>query len=171
MLKERMMISTLTAPTKLKWKIRRLILLFIIGLVISGLTAFPLEWEMDLIQKLFQRWQWNNDVSEWIQQIYQGIKATNAAYPFVAYGTDWLAFAHIIIAIVFIGPFLDPVKNKWVIEFGLVACISIFPFAFIAGEVRGIPLYWRMIDCMFGLLGGLLLWICYRKIKKLEGKK
>jgi len=39
---------------------------------------------------------------------------------------------------------------------------------FIAGYLRGIPLFWRLIDCSFGLIGGLLLFTCYRKIKVLE---
>jgi hypothetical protein len=32
-------------------------------------------------------------------------------HPWLAYGTDWLAFAHIVIAVFFIGPFVDPVQN------------------------------------------------------------
>jgi hypothetical protein len=33
-----------------------------------------------------------------------------------------IAFAHLAIAIAFIGPYIDPVRNKWVITFGLIAC-------------------------------------------------
>jgi len=48
---------------------------------------------------------------------------TNQRYPFLSYGTDWLAFAHLIIAILFIGPLIDPVKNSWIISWALsVAC-------------------------------------------------
>jgi hypothetical protein len=84
------------------------------------------------------------------------------------YGYDWLAFAHIVIAIVFIGPYQDPVKNKWVVEFGMIACILIIPFAMIAGYFRGIPVWWRLIDCSFGILGMIPLVISYRKIHLLE---
>jgi hypothetical protein len=38
--------------------------------------------------------------------------------PFLAYGTDWLAFAHLAIAVVFIGPWINPVRSQWVITFG-----------------------------------------------------
>jgi hypothetical protein len=81
-----------------------------------------------------------------------------------------LAFAHFVLAILFIGPYKNPVKNKWVIEFGMIACILIIPFAFVAGYYRGIPIYWRLIDCSFGVIGILPLWYCYRKIKFLEIK-
>jgi hypothetical protein len=86
----------------------------------------------------------------------------------MAYGTDWLAFAHLVIAVAFIGPLRDPVRNIWVIEFGLIACVAVFPLAFIAGSVRGIPFYWQLIDCSFGVGGGALLWICYGKVRSLE---
>ena len=46
-----------------------------------------------------------------------------------------------------------------------------FPFAFIAGAVRGIPLYWRLVDCLFGFAGGLVLLFCYRDIRKLQNCK
>ena len=100
-----------------------------------------------------------------------GLKETNARYPFISYGTDWLAFAHLVIAVVFIGPLKQPVRNIWVVEFGIVACIAVFPLALIAGEVRQIPVFWRLVDCMFGLAGGLILIFCYRDIVELENAK
>jgi hypothetical protein len=94
--------------------------------------------------------------------------STNTAFPYMAYGYDWLTFAHIVIAVVFIGPIIDPVKNIWVIQFGCIACIMIFPLAFIAGEVGHIPYFWRLVDCSFGVIGLIPLTICHRKIKLLE---
>jgi len=101
-------------------------------------------------------------------EVYNAIKTTNSQFPFVSYGTDWLAFAHIIIAVAFIGPFIDPVKNIWVVIFGMIACVSIIPLALIAGYIREIPFYWQMIDCSFGVFGIIPLWICYRKTHQLE---
>jgi hypothetical protein len=40
--------------------------------------------------------------------------------------------------------------------------------AFIAGTVRGIPIYWRLIDCSFGVVGLVPLSLCYRRIRLLE---
>lgn len=53
----------------------------------------------------------------------------------------------------------------------LIACILIFPLAFIAGHFRGITIGWQLIDCSFGAFGFLLLWQCYIKIKKLGSYK
>jgi hypothetical protein len=111
--------------------------------------------------------QWNNGFTQWIELIYEGVRA-NAPYPFMFYGTDWLAFAHLVIALVFAGPLRDPVKNIWVIEFGMIACVAVFPLAIIAGAVRDIPWFWRLIDCTFGVVGGALLLTIYLRIKKLE---
>ena len=96
------------------------------------------------------------------------VKDTNSRYPFLSYGTDWLAFAHIVIAVAFIGPYKNPIKNIWVIQFGMIACFMIIPVALIAGQIREIPFYWRIIDCSFGILGVLPLFLCYKNIRKLE---
>lgn len=96
----------------------------------------------------------------WIKRVYDGLSTTNAHYPFLAYGTDWLAFAHLVIAVAFIGPYIDPVRNKWVITFGLIACAGVIPLAFIAGHLRGIPVGWRLIDSSFGVLGSIPLLFC-----------
>jgi hypothetical protein len=152
----------------LRSRIKLLILLFIIGLVISGLTAFPLEWELRLARLWSAHLFPHSSLAAWIGRCHKGVQHINEHYPFMAYGTDWLAFAHLVIAVVFVGPLRDPVKNKWVIEFGLIACVAVFPLALIAGAVRGIPWYWRLIDCSFGILGGALLLTCYSKVKQLE---
>ena len=34
-------------------------------------------------------------------------------YPLLAYGTDWLAFSHLVLAVVFLGAWRDPVRNRW----------------------------------------------------------
>jgi len=86
----------------------------------------------------------------------------------VAYGTDWLAFAHLIIALLFIGPWRDPVRNAWVITWGLWACVLVVPLAFVCGAVRGIPFGWRLIDCSFGLFGFIPLWMARRYARELE---
>jgi hypothetical protein len=153
---------------RLRKSIKRLITLFITGLVLSGLTALPIEWQLQIAHNLIVQNNINNTLTHWIELVYSAAHDTNLKYPFIAYGTDWLAFAHFMIAVAFIGPLRNPVKNVWVIEFGIIACVCIFPFALVAGALRGIPFYWRLIDCSFGLFGGLLLWHCYNKIKKLE---
>jgi hypothetical protein len=157
-----------TNVTTLNQNIRRIIVLFIVGLVLSGLTALPIEYQLQWAHDNISKSNVFIPIIQWIEFVYRGVKETNMKYPFISYGTDWLAFAHFVIALAFIGPLRDPIRNIWVIEFGMLACALIFPFAFIAGTIRGIPIYWQMIDCSFGLFGGLLLWNCYSRIKKLE---
>lgn len=151
---------------KLRSKIKRLIILFIIGLVLSGVTAFPIETELAYLNahtsSLLESFQ------NWINKVYLAVKSTNENYPYLSYGTDWLAFAHLVIAVAFIGPLRDPVRNIWVMQFGMIACVMVFPLAFIAGAVREIPFYWQLIDCSFGVFGFALLYWCYKSILRLE---
>lgn len=86
----------------------------------------------------------------------------------MAYGTDWLAFGHFAIAVVFIGVLRDPVRNVWILTFGMIACVLVVPYAFVFGAVRGIPIYWRLIDCSFGVFGFIPLWLCRKWVKELE---
>ena len=102
--------------------------------------------------------------------MHEGLQVSYRAYPFLAYGTDWLAFAHIVIAVAFVGPLRDPVRNVWVIEFGMIACALVIPYAFVFGAIRGIPLWWRLIDCSFGVFGIIPVWLCRRWVSELESR-
>jgi hypothetical protein len=149
-------------------QVKTLLVIFMVCLAVSGLTAFPIEWQLNLAHAWVVEQDWNNGVAQWLEQVYLGVHETYSRYPFIAYGTDWLAFAHLFIAVAFVGPWRDPVRNVWVVEFGMIACVAILPLAFIAGPLRGIPLFWQLIDCSFGVIGLLLLWVCRRKIALLE---
>jgi hypothetical protein len=85
----------------------------------------------------------------------------------MAYGTDWLAFAHIVIAVAFWGPLKDPMRNLWVVEFGMIACILVVPLALVFGPIRSIPPFWLMVDCSFGVFGIIPLWLARRGILKM----
>jgi hypothetical protein len=141
------------------------IIFFMIILVLSGLTAIPVEMELNFLTRFFSL---DSSIGQWLDKVYQAFHDTNKNYPFLAYGYDWLAFAHFVLAILFIGPLKDPVRNKWVIEFGIIACILIIPFALVAGKYRGIPLMWRFIDCSFGIIGIFPLLISLKQINKIE---
>ena len=132
----------------------------IVGLVLSGVTAFPLLAEMELLG----RWLglpagpglgeglWG--LRGWIYTVREGLRTTYAAYPWVAYGTDWLAFGHLVIAGFFVGPLVWPRRDhRSTLLAGIAACVAVLPMALIAGEVRGIPWGWRIIDCGFGVVG------------------
>lgn len=154
-------------------RIRTWLAIFIAGLVLSGLTAFPLATELRCLVSLLHT-SWIEPAAQsmglltWIERVNDAVAATDARYLFLAYGTDWLAFAHLAIAAAFIGPYVDPVRNKWVVTFGLIACAGVIPLALIAGHVRGIPLAWRLIDCSFGIAGSVPLLISRRTIVAME---
>ncbi len=153
-------------------RIRILLALFVIGLILSGITAFPLVSELRILNRYFGPesgiGQAMPGLAAWLSKVQTGLIETQRAYPFILYGTDWLAFAHLVIAIAFWGPIKDPIRNKWVIDFGIIACLGILPLAFICGPIRGIPLYWRLIDCSFGIFGSIPLVICRGLIRKME---
>ena len=154
-------------------RIRLWLSIFIAGLVLSGVTAFPLQTELDWLVSVLnsdtlRQLAQTSHLLPWIERVDQALTQTNARFPFLAYGTDWLAFAHLVIAVAFVGPLLDPVRNKWLIVFGLVACAGVIPLAMIAGAIRGIPFAWRLIDCSFGVFGSVPLLVCWRSIMEIE---
>jgi len=154
-------------------RIRIWLAVFMAGLILSGLTAFPLRTEIGWLNSLvysgwFRPVAESTGLSGWIERVHEGIDVTDARYPFLAYGTDWLAFAHLVLAVLFVGPYVDPVRNKWVIQFGFIACGGVIPLALIAGHARQIPVGWRLIDCSFGVFGAIPLLLCWRAIRQLE---
>jgi hypothetical protein len=146
--------------------IRRWIAVFIMLLILSGVTAFPIQTEINFMMQYKNLFP--DFMLDWLVKIQSGVNDVYSKYPFIAYGTDWLAFAHIVIAVALIGPYRDPVKNIWVIEFGMIACAMLIPLALIAGAVRDIPLWWRLIDCSFGVFGIIPLWMVRNKILKMK---
>jgi hypothetical protein len=143
----------------------------IIGLVLSGVTAFPLQTETASLVRTAARLnlpQHSPALNAWLVRIASALADTDTRYPFLAYGTDWLAFAHLVIAAAFIGPWIDPVRNKWFITWGFISCAAVPFLAFIAGPVRGIPFYWRCIDSSFGVFCCLALLALRRPLAKLE---
>ena len=148
-------------------KTRLLLGVFIVGLLLGGVTAIPLETELRMLAHLLEPdGIARSGFAEWIIKIRDALIETNAKYPFIAYGTDWLAFAHFVIAIAFIGPWREAVRNVWVVEFGMIACVLVIPFALVMGAVREIPFGWRLIDCSFGLIGVIPLWLCRQQIQE-----
>lgn len=156
-------------PTQLS-KIRFYLAIFIIGLILSGLTAFPLRTELPIVISTLSHFgvSAQSSLMLWLTKIDEVLESTGRQYPFLAYGTDWLGFAHLVIAMAFIGAWRDPVRNKWLFTFGLLNCAAVVPFAIIAGEFRGIPFYWRLIDCSFGVLGAIPLLLCLRYVARME---
>jgi len=154
------------AEHKLRNTIRHYILFFIFMIVINGIIVFPAVSVLGFLNEHLQAFP--HFLRPWLSRVYVAVKTTNEQFPFLSYGTDWLAFAHLVIAMVFIGPLRDPVKNIWIIQWAMISCLCVFPLVLIAGPVRGIPFYWQMIDCFFGAVGFVLLYLCYKRIIRLK---
>jgi hypothetical protein len=152
----------------LRHRIKLLTWLFIIGLFISGVTAIPLQGELNLLVKFSGSNGGSSEMARWFLRIRDALAQTQAEHSFLFYGTDWLAFGHFVIAIVFIGALRDPVRNGWLFDFGLIACVLVMPYAFVFGGLRGIPIWWRLIDCSFGIFGFIPLWFCRKWTTELE---
>ncbi len=161
---------------RLLLRVRVALSAFMIGLIVSGVTAFPLEAELDLLT----RWTGAEKIAAsggafasaaaWTVTVRDALHATYARYPFIAYGTDWLAFGHIVIALFFVAPWFDPVKNMAAIRTGMWACVLVFPLALVCGPIRGVPFFWRLIDCSFGFFGLPLLWYARTCTERLRGR-
>jgi hypothetical protein len=166
--------ANLTRVTPLK-QIRLAILIVIVGLVLSGVTAFLLLHELkllcDLLGKDGMGLAVDSDLMRWVFKVRDGLANTYRDYPFIAYGTDWLAFGHLMIALFFILPYRDPVRYEGVLRIGIAASLLVIPLAFICGPIRGIPVFWRLVDCSFGILCIVPLAFALRKIRQLDGSK
>ena len=152
--------------------IRLIIALFMLGLILSGITAFPLLHELNLLCAILgvpnvPHPAGYTGLTWWILTVREALQQTYSRFPFIAYGTDWLAFGHLTIALFFIGPLIDPTRNTWVIQAGLIACVGVIPLALICGPIRGIPIYWQLIDCTFGIAGFIPLWLALKLARQL----
>lgn len=153
--------------SRLFTQIRYLTVLFIIVLLLSGITVFPLITELKFItnSNLFAE---GSTIDLWLRKVLNGLEETQKQYPFIFYGFDWLAFAHIVIAFLFVGVYQHPVRNRWIVQWGIITCICILPLAFIAGSIRGIPFFHIVIDCLFGIVGLIPLFFIQNNINKLK---
>ena len=160
------------SPASILRRIRIALILFIIGLVLSGVTAFPLLWELSILGRLLgvdptEPTAYGDGLRFWIALVWRGLDDTYADYPFIAYGTDWLAFAHLMIALFFVPVYRDPQRYRANLVCGIAACASVIPLALICGLLREIPFYWRLIDCSFGIVGVIPLFYALRLTARL----
>ena len=59
-------------------------------------------------------------------------------------------------------------RNLWVIDWAMIACVMVIPTAMICGPIRDIPFFHRLIDCAFGVFGIVPLYIVRRWILELQ---
>jgi hypothetical protein len=145
--------------------IKRKLIFFMVALIFSGITAFPLKLEIKLLSKIQHFFP--SFISKWISHLEEVINNSPLE---MMYGTDWLAFAHIIIALFFIPVYQKPIQYQLNLKIGMLACILVFPLAFICGPIRDIPFFHQLIDCSFGLFGFIYLKNINQNIESLKLK-
>ncbi len=158
--------AIINEETRLRKKIKAAIVITIIGLLLNGISAIPLKTELNIL--LSKPDALPTFLRDWWQYVNKGLTETNDKYPFMRYGFDWLAFAHLLIAIAFIGPLKDPVKNEWIVTWGMIASILCVLIALAWERLRGIPFWWSCIDAVIAIVAFILLWLCNSWIKKLK---
>jgi hypothetical protein len=165
--------SVASLPPAALRRARVAIAVFIAGLVLSGLTAFPLLAELNLLARWISAGGTLHSLApagleHWIIHVRDGLADSYVKYPWIGYGTDWLAFGHIVIALFFIPAWRDPRAHAGTLRIGVVACALVLPLALIAGPLRGIPFYWRLIDCSFGVGGIVPLLYALNQIRRFD---
>jgi hypothetical protein len=139
------------------------------GLFVAGITIWPATQELKLAVNIV----WGDvepagTIHKFVLQAIEGLESVKAHYPFMLYAHDWLAFAHLMLAILFAGAIRDPIRNVWVVQCGLIMCALIPVLAAICIPLRGLPWQWFWIDFAFAPAAGLPLWIALRDIRKAE---
>jgi hypothetical protein len=148
---------------------------FIAGLIASGITALPLLREVQLLASWLgldraTSATGHDGLQFWILTVKFGLEDVYARYPWFPYGTDWLAFGHFAISLFFIGTLVRPTESRLTLQAGIAACLLVIPTALVCGAVRGIPFYWRLIDCSFGIVGLIPLAYCLSLLRHMGSK-
>ena len=139
------------------------------GLFVSGVTVWPAIPELKFaVSLLYGEQVPKGGLHLFLTEIISALEYTNENHPYLLYGYDWLAFAHICLAILFAGAIRDPIRNKWIVECGLIMCLLIPVLAGICIPIRGIPPYWFFFDMIFAPGAGIPLYIALRDIRKEE---
>src|SRR5947208_12523934 len=125
--------------------------IFMAGLVLSGISALPLQWELSILN----RWLGNAEqaafsnhvrLHDFISNVHSAIEQTYAQFPFFGYGTDWLAFGHFVIAGFFVLPFMDPIRYRAILQVRLAACAAAIALAPTPAPIPPTPLFQTPTD-------------------------
>lgn len=122
-----------------------------------GLSVFPLDAILSRLLPWSDQHFPQATLTLFLKDIAEAYYYNLKHYPFMLYSLDWLGYAHLMIALVFIGPIRDPQRNIWVIQFGQLACLLTLPAIGLFGWLHQLPWQWSILDCSFGLIGFAIL--------------
>lgn len=139
------------------------------GLFVAGVTVWPAVPELKMaVHLVWEDAAPSGTLHKFVLRAIAGLEAAQRDYPFMLYAHDWLAFAHIVLAILFAGAIRDPIRNVWIVQCGLIMCALVPVLAAICIPLRGIPYIWFFFDFAFAPAAALPLWIALSDIKKAE---
>jgi len=139
------------------------------GLFVSGVTVWPAVPELKAaVSFIWGAAEPAGVLHGFVLKAIEGLEKVAAEYPFMLYAHDWLAFAHIVLAILFAGAMRDPVRNVWIVQCGLIMCALVPVLAGICIPIRGLPLCWFWLDFAFAPAAALPLWLALRDIRRAE---
>lgn len=141
----------------------------VFGLLVSSITVWPALVELKLaVSIIWGDAEPTGELHAFLLQAIEGLESVNANYPFMFYAGDWLAFAHIVLAILFAGAIRDPVRNIWIVQCGLIMCALVPVLAIVCIPLRGLPMVWFWIDSAFAVGAALPLWVALKDIRRIE---
>ena len=140
------------------------------GLFVSGVTIWPWEIELSFAISTLQTMKGPEPLIQLLQEIRHDMRMLDENNSFVLYVADWLAFAHLVLAALFLMALKDPIRNVLVVRFGILCSLSVPVLAITCIPMRGIPLFWILIDSSFALCA-IPLWIALKDIERLEQEK
>ena len=137
------------------------------GLFVSGVTIWPWDIELSFAISALQAIAGPEPLIQLLQDIQQDMRLLEQSNSFVLYVADWLAFAHLVLAVLFLMALKNPIRNVLVVRFGILCSLSVPVLAITCIPMRGIPLFWILIDSSFALCA-IPLWIALKDIRRLE---
>lgn len=146
---------------------RMMLAVVALGLFLSGVTIWPWDPELRLAIFILEGIGGPLPLVELLESILADMRHLRETQSFVLYVADWLAYAHLVLTVLFLMAMKDPVRNILVVQFGLVCCLTVPILAMTCIPLRGLPLFWIVVDSSFAL-AALPLWIALRDLQRLE---
>lgn len=144
------------------------LLVFISGVFLSGYAFIPLEKILLLVQGWVHAYAPMGHIKKLYDSFYDASLITNDNLPFLAYRRFWMAFARIAVAICSIAVFVNPMRNRTVLDVSAVLAMAVLPLSLLHGIVYHVPLFWITTDCLMAFGSLLPLALCRRYINQLN---
>jgi hypothetical protein len=136
-------------------------------MILSGLMAIPIDQQAALFIQHYGHSSSVAGVICHLLDVYSTVKVRHTDLSF-GYGYDWLAVSHVFLGLLFMGIDMRFVRHMKIFEVGFFAYMVIIVVAIIQGIIKGMPVWWQVVNYAFGLAGFLLLWSYYHVSKKMH---